>query len=476
VPDITLQPGELYFRLDGRPSLLLGTNPTGWMPEQFRILLGWAGRSERIVRIHLTNGRVPHATPGEVDEDWAVFWDEVFDTRAQNGLNVLPVFDVWAGWNDGDRAQSWRSNPYNAALGGPAPSPAELLRDTPTRRLWQQWLQTLVARWEGRSNIMGWEIFSELDLITGASEDAAVDFVESSAAVIRTADTRLRPVTASLAGTNDWPRLSRSSAVDFIQIHPYANVRPFNGNLDDLILVTVRQRLAEYSRPVFIGESGLDARAPVNTLTVAPRASVGIKYAIWASAVSGAMNGRMLWFEDGYDQYRAGLDLRSTYKDAAAPVARFLQDVDYSGFQPIDVAVDSEVKGAALGNDRVVVGWVRDVRSAAPDWPTRSINDQTVTVAAPGQSRDWLVTFYDTDSGGPMGSISAARDQTSIPVALPSFEGSIAFQMRPTNDSSACILPGARIATAGRPLLLTVRSKNECSVSAPSNKLSLGLS
>src|SRR5438046_2216014 len=76
LPNITLQRGEFYFRLDGKPSFLLGTNPTGWMPGQFQTLLGWAGQSERIVRIHLTNGRVPRSRPGEVDEDWAIFWDQ----------------------------------------------------------------------------------------------------------------------------------------------------------------------------------------------------------------------------------------------------------------------------------------------------------------------------------------------------------------------------------------------------------------
>ena len=298
------------------------------------------------------------------------------------------------------------------------------------------------VRWQDRPNILGWEIFSELNLISGASETAAVDFVTSAAAVVRAVDARNRPITASLAGVNDWSALSSSSAMDFIQIHPYAENFPWQGNLDALILTTVRDRLALYDKPVFIGESGLDSRAPVDllrepveTLTLSDRAPVGINQAIWASAVSGAMNGRMLWFEDGYDVYHQNvdgspLDLQTGYKDASQPLVRFVQGVDYSGFEPVELVVSSEVIGAALGNDDIVLGWVRDVQSAAPEWPSRLVNDQTVAVTTTAPSDELEVTFYDTTSGEPVESMDANQEEGQVLVTLPSFEGSIAFQIQ----------------------------------------------
>src|SRR5437763_75367 len=83
---ITHQKGDFFFRVGGRPSLLLGRNPTGSVLDEFKTLLTWAGQSgERIVRIHLTIGRTATAKPGEVDENWALYWDNVFDIAAQNG-------------------------------------------------------------------------------------------------------------------------------------------------------------------------------------------------------------------------------------------------------------------------------------------------------------------------------------------------------------------------------------------------------
>lgn len=435
LPEITLHKGEFFFRVNGRPSFLLGHNLSVASEEELRVLLAQIAQSgERIVRIQITSSRRPRGTR-EVDEAWALWWDHVFDLAAQNGLYVLPVFSQWGDWNDGGNDGTplvwhyWEQNPFNAALGGPADSPVELLRNTQTRQLWLEWLRKLVTRWQGRPNILGWEIFSEIDLVSGASEADGVDFVENAARAIRAADTHLRPVTASLSGINDWPSLSRSDALDFIEIHPYANLEPFNGNLDDLILQTVRQRLKQYGKPIFLGESGLDARPPVNTLSVGAEAPAGIKNAIWAAAVSGVMNGRMLWWEDGYDAYYH-LDLRAKYQDLCLPVVSFLQNVDYTGFRPIDIALDHSTQGAALGNSRTILVWVRDARSSAPKWPIRSLRGLTVTVSAPGPARNWKVDFYDTESGRMFKSTSAHRRAGGIAVLVPSFRGSIAFKLR----------------------------------------------
>lgn len=478
LPTLTLEPGEKYFRVDGTPAAVLGTNPTGWELSHFQGLFDFSLGDERIVRIHITNGKVPRPTAaGQVDVGWRDFWDDVFDEAEARGLWVLPVFDVHADWReDLTGAQSWANNIYNVASSdcnpasqyytagatcGPATHPIELLQDTSARALWLDWLRQLVEHWQGRSNILGWEIFSELDLIQGtpvgptvhATEAQAVTFVELAAQVIDAADLSDRPITASLSGIVDvgWENLARSSALDFIQVHPYANIYPYNdGNLDKMILGVVRERLTKYGKPVFIGESGLDARPPLttdpDTREMSPNATVAINHAIWAGAVSGAMNARMLWFQDGYDRYHFNpptqsvtrLDLRTAYQDASVPVKRFLEGVDYTGFEPIAVTLSGGITGAALGSESHIIGWVRDNLSSAsanwpttPGWaPTAALSGQSVTVAASGVSPFWLATFYDTSTGYAVSSVYATQaEDGSITVGLPSFTPSIAFQI-----------------------------------------------
>jgi hypothetical protein len=250
----------------------------------------------------------------------------------------------------------------------------------------------------------------------------------SAAGVVRAADPKHRPVTASLAGTNEWPKLFASDAIDLVEVHPYANLPRYKGELSAQILDCVRQRLNRYHKPVLIGESGLDAGAPQDTLVMALRAPIEINHAIWAALVSGAANGRMLWWEDGYDQYN-GLDLRTAYKDASAPAAKFAAKVDFTGFQPVEAQMTGGLKGAALGNARCIVGWFKDARCIPPDWPVQRLEGQSVTLTAAGAAATWRVEFYDPRSGALVGSAEVRRQGDRLTVPLPAFEDSLTLKL-----------------------------------------------
>jgi hypothetical protein len=265
-----------------------------------------------------------------------------------------------------------------------------------------------------------------LDLVTGATEERAVQFAECAAAVIRAADPWKRPTTASQAGIDEWPKLLKSDALDFIQIHPYASGR-FGGRLDDLILSTVRKRLTKYGNPVLLGECGLAAAPPRHSLDAAPRAEVGIRHAIWAAVVSGAMNGRALWWQDGCDQFEK-VDLCSHYQQAAAPAALFVRGMDFTGFAPVPCDLPDGLKGAVLGNATTRLAWFRDARCGPPDWPMKPLSGQHVTLDASGNS--WQVEFFDPMTGKPTGkSQIPVRDQR-LRIALAEFQGSIAIQLK----------------------------------------------
>lgn len=430
-PRFALRPGDKYFRVDGKPAFVLGrnpvaTNPKAYYEDYFRHA---AAAGERFMRIHFTY-MPPGEKPGEIDAGRLQFWDAVLDAAEKHGLAVLPVLGLWADWNDGSGGlpwHAWDKNPCSAEQGGPAKQPRELFDDSPCRKLWLKRLETLVRRWAHRRAIVGWEVFSELDLVTGATEERAVEFTERAAAVIRAADPWKRPLTASQAGVNEWPKLLKSNALDFIQIHPYAQ-GDFGGRLDDLILSTVRARLKAYGKPVLIGECGMSGGPPRGTLDVAPRAEIGIRHAIWASVVSGAMNGRALWWQDGYDQFEWA-DLCRHYHQAAAPAAAFVRGVDYTGFAPVACVLSDGLKGAVLGNDRTRLGWFRDAQCEPPAWPMQAVSGQTVTVEdAPGDS--WQVEFFDPATGKSTGEGRLRARAGRLRINLPEFKGSVAVRLK----------------------------------------------
>lgn len=428
---VVWEPGEFYFRVAGRPAFVFGRNPTGTRIEQFDELMRPAAESgERILRIHLTVGFQPQSPAGVVDETWAAQWERVFDSAAAKGLHVLPVFSVWADWNDGSNGEPWHQwdkNRYNVALGGPAKTPAGLFQDSDCQRLWLAWLESLVKRWQTRPNILGWELFSELDLVTGSSEAKALPFIERGTKTVRAADSRRRPVTASLSGIGEWPKLFASGALDLIQVHPYVDGRAYR-NLDELILSSVRARRQRYGKPVFIGECGLDPIGTRDGLANAPRAHFGIRHALWAAAVSGAMNGRMLWWEDGYDRYQR-LDLRTKYAHAAKTAAEFIRGVDFTGFQPITASLTPDLKGAAIGGKDSVLVWLRDARCEPPVWNVRRIERQSVTLGLPGATEHWTAEFYDPVSAKLMDKLPILRSHGRATIPLPPFEDAIAVKL-----------------------------------------------
>lgn len=162
----------------------------------------------------------------------------------------------------------------------------------------------------------------------------------------------------------------------------------------------------------------------------APCAEVGIRHAIWASVVSGAMNGRMLWWQDGYDQFEKA-DLCRHYHQAAAPAASFVRGIDFSDFAPLPCDLSAGVIGAMIGNATTRLGWFRDAKCGPPDWPTPPLSGQHVAVNVPGNR--WQVEFFEPATGKSAGKRQIDPRQGRLEIDLPEFRGSIAFRLKRVN-------------------------------------------
>ncbi len=437
-PKLTLQPGDFYFSIDGTPAFIFARNVTGYDQSHFNTILNWAKvGGTKLARVQLDSLGMGMTKSGALDEFWAKRWEAVFDKAYANGIYVLPVFSGWFDWNNGTPNygySTWKQNPLNSANGGPASTPAELFKkDSATQKLWLQWMAGLVKRWQARENIAAWEIFSEINIATGTTQAISIDFLNQATSLIHAADPTFRPITLSLADVGEWADFYRSKALDFIEIHPY----PWSGKLDTTILSSVGQKLALYNKPVLIGESGLSASTPDSkpeTLTTAANAVVGIRHAIWAGVVSGAMNGRMLYWEDSFGVYFNALSFSwmQQYADLELPAAIFLKDVSFSGFKPLSVRLSGAplVVGGAVGSETAAIGWFRDLRCEPPDWKLQpKISAQKVTLIVPGTAANWQVDFYDTHTGKLLSSVSVTRQGTGVPIPLPDFTDDIAFKM-----------------------------------------------
>jgi len=388
-----------WLDVPGLPAFAVGQNAYGRDLEGFRRYLdASAGAGERVVRLQLDYGLgAPQAGAGQVDEAWADRWAKVFREAARRRIHVLPSFGSWASWADpsGESVwNAWAANPYNAANGGPASHPSELLDDSPTQRLFLSWMAALVARWADQDNVLGWEIFSELDLASGGDDrPRVIAFVERAAHRIRAADPRGRPITASVSGAETLPRAARaligvhtwealwaSDAIGLVQVHLY----PGAAGGHDLMaaLIDLAPRMARHGKPVLVGEAAIEAvpeggdAGGVPASERLPRSFIGYRQALWTSLMSGYAVGGMFWWMSGHPAPEAEL----RYPALSAPVSRFVERVDPRGMGRVEVRSGARVRGVALSNAATAIGYVRDERCVYPDWPSAWVPPGSLTL------------------------------------------------------------------------------------------------
>jgi len=98
-----------------------------------------------------------------------------------------------------------------------------------------------------------------------------------------------------------------------------------------------------------------------------------------------------------------------------------------TGLVPLTSEIPGKLVGAALGNDKMVIGWFRDAGCEPPDWPLQPvISGHTVAVIVPGSASEWKVDFYDTKTGTDIiSSTTTIRQGNSVFILLPDFTDDI---------------------------------------------------
>jgi hypothetical protein len=202
-------------------------------------------------------------------------------------------------------------------------------------------------------------------------------------------------------------------------------------DLDRAAVERVRAVWSGSSKPVLIGESGLDAQAPEGmTITSSPRAGVGLGHAIWAELASGSASARALYWEDGYAVYypATGLPLVTQHADLEREAARWLAGKDFRDLEPVTVSGEPGLFGAALVDATRAHGWARSELLTPPDWSAPLLDRALVRVPLPPgiPSSSWAVVLTRPEDGARSETVgSSSADVLSFAVEGP-FE-SVAF-------------------------------------------------
>jgi hypothetical protein len=264
---------------------------------------------------------------GRYDQQAAWRIDHVIELAEQLGIEVLMCIESFNSLSTGPHPQ-WDSYPYNAAHGGPCSSPGDFFTDPEAKRLFEQRLRYIVARWGSSPSVLAWEFWNEVDITDDYDSPAVAQWHREMAESLRQIDPWSHLITTSYARTEGDPAVDGLPQMDFVQSHSYGS--------HDVAAALSRWSLSkakDYGKPHYFGEFGTGS--PWEDWASDPKA-IHFHNGLWAGMLSQDAGTGMLWWWDSY------IDPRDLYGHLKA-VAAFAADVDWVGenYRPRDAAIRS---------------------------------------------------------------------------------------------------------------------------------------
>ncbi len=323
-----------YFAYDsGQPFFAVGENVCwSWNNTPLTNYEAWfkglGAAGGNWARLFLSNGEKgqewmpePTAKPGmgtylglgkyALDNAWRL--DEVVRLAGESGIRLMFCLGTFGEFTAGGffNEGCWVSNPYNAANGGPCASAADFWTSDVARRLYQQRLRYLIARWGHSPSLFAWEFWNEVQP-TPAQEA----WIAEMAAYVKRHDPNRHLVSTTYGSAAVW----NCPDIDFSMAHMYGTA----GNTADFTprIVSEVSATRSYGKPFLLSEFGIDWQTDDSRWD--PKGTgLGWHNGAWATLMSGAAGTAMLWYWDGYVH---PLDVYHVL----TPVQRFAATVDWA--------------------------------------------------------------------------------------------------------------------------------------------------
>ncbi|MFW6323048.1 MAG: hypothetical protein ACOC02_05430, partial [Guyparkeria sp.] len=247
--------------------------------------------------------------------------DRILDQAYAHGVRVnLVIHNHGMGSERVDR--EWQNSPYNKRNGGPFRSATALFHRPFALAKQEQYRRYLIARYADHPAILGWKLWSEINLTAGGSH--LREWHRHASERWHALDVYDHPVTTHWAGDFRSPdrTIVRLPQIDYVCIDAYHGRRRDRGKLLAQLLRDSTQHsgagLARFGKPVLVTEYGGSSKACPEPQLIAEHRS-----GPWAAITSGHGGTPMLWWFEWVDQ-------NERYGPYAA-VARFLAGEDLRG-------------------------------------------------------------------------------------------------------------------------------------------------
>ncbi len=258
-----------YFELtDGTPYLPVGLNMVGPPGDGLEGMERWMEKLSRhrgnFIRVWLSTPffEVEHEKSGQFDEEKAKRIDGLLEIARKRRIRVKMCLEHFR--HTGEGRQRWAARPlHRKAHGGPAESTADFFDSPACREHYKKKLRWFAARYGDRPEVFAWELWNEMNCITGGDWAAWTE-------VMLPELHRLFPrnMAVQSLGSFDHPvqrdryrRLCRIASNDFLQVHRYldlgARLEVCRGPVDVAAADAVAEiRAFGVNKPILLAESG----------------------------------------------------------------------------------------------------------------------------------------------------------------------------------------------------------------------------
>ena len=144
----------------------------------------------------------------------------------------------------------FHDNPYNVNRGGFLHNPDEYFTDEQAKRLFKQRLRYIVARWSWMSHLQTWELWNEVDLVTGYNSSNVRDWHREMAQYLKSIDPYKHII------STHYTRRDRDANVWALKEMEFTNN---NGYSQDVVEATIKTWKAKsaHKKPCMMNEYGV---------------------------------------------------------------------------------------------------------------------------------------------------------------------------------------------------------------------------
>ncbi len=371
----------------------------------------------------------------QLDRAWQL--DYVLQQAAQHGIYGLLSIQNHGAFSLTANSE-WDKNPYNAANGGPLEQPEDVFTNAEAKQLFERRLRYIVARWGASPNVLGWELWNEIDL-SSTELDAVITWHDAMSQELGDLDpydhlistsTSLPWGIAAVSATDltsfDSPLFNfwQLRNIDFAQIHLYA----LGGSSIDFsqVLPDMSANLRRFGKPVLVAEAGVNPLGPDETIASDP-GGISFHDMLWAGLFAQTMGAGMSWWWDNV------IDPQDWYFHFA-PLARITKDIDFdhesftAGSATAQSTADTPLRAFNLTGKTAALVWIKNDYNQwyAPD--KSEIAGATLTLDKV-PSGTWHATWLNTYSNTVVSEGDVASDGVSLKLDVPAFQRDIALRL-----------------------------------------------